>query len=148
MACAETHDMSHQSRSPGAAASCRRRRPASGLSISPLAINNVEHRHDKPRDSEVVLDTHRRTRDGRLGARTRTHRHTHTHRNITCIHRQGHENREKNSYMMTYIDVFSNAYHTHTHTRTETSHTHTHVQKHHTHTHTRTETSHHTHTLH
>ncbi|KAI4810918.1 hypothetical protein KUCAC02_013845, partial [Chaenocephalus aceratus] len=26
--------------------------PALGLSISLLAINNVEHRHDKPQDSE------------------------------------------------------------------------------------------------
>lgn len=34
---------------------------ALGLSISPLAINNVEHRHDKPQDSEVILDTHKRT---------------------------------------------------------------------------------------
>lgn len=30
--------------------------PALGLSISLLAINNVEHRHDKPLDSEVTLE--------------------------------------------------------------------------------------------
>lgn len=35
--------------------------PALGLSISLLAINNVEHRHDKPGDEEVILVTRART---------------------------------------------------------------------------------------
>lgn len=39
-------------RSLGATAASRQR---FGLSISLLAINNVEHRHDKPLDSEVTL---------------------------------------------------------------------------------------------
>lgn len=43
----------------------RRQPPALGLSISLLAINNVEHRHDKPLDSEVTLKEGARPGGGR-----------------------------------------------------------------------------------
>lgn len=88
MACAEMHNMSYQSPIPLAERRCEP--PAPGLSISLLAINNVEHRHDKPGDEEVILVTH-----------TREKHHTHTHT------RNRHAKKKKKKH---WKDNVSNAY--------------------------------------